>query len=279
MKNTIIILLYMSLISSCIPLYHYFPSYSSIPDFQSKNELQIDGTIGDISRSLNLRNPENGPFCFDFQIAYSLTNNIFIGYQAIYDRQIKSSPIQFLQSNINSNTIEDRISYKTNGVHAGWLNRSTKFIWGFKTGINTGQINLNYIDKNEPATDRVDFHADYNAISLAPFGAYEANYCQVAIQMNIVKSNYSSVDNKLLLLTDNKNFEPFVSINKPFNQYLFEPSVTLKAGSKNAKIVIQEILSYNIGNEKINNMRSIFFIGFEFKLDINKIVNFIKLKK
>jgi hypothetical protein len=278
-KKYISICLVILIIGSCTPMYHYFPSFSSVPDFRSNNELQINGTFGDLSKSINLRDPLSGPFCFDLQMGYSITNNIFVNLQSQYNTQIKPTPIRFFESNINANTVEDHILYKTNGINLGWLKWHNNFLWGIKTGINLGKIELDFINKNEPSSEVIDFYAKYYNFSLAPFGVYEVDYCQIAFQINLVRANYSNIDNRLNLLDDKSNYNPFVPINKPFNGYYVEPSITIKAGSKNAKIVFQEIKSFNLGNKNLYNMKFNSYIGFELKFDINKIANFIQSKK
>jgi hypothetical protein len=251
-------------------MYHYFPTYKSVPFFHKKNELQLNAAYGGV-QTLATFQPydwDKLPYCFDFQMNYSLTNHLYVDFQSVYDVH-----------KIPNFDVINQISYSYLGLDFGYYKWYGHFLAGLKSGLKSGKVELKYYD-NTKLLNHEFFYADNQIYSICPFLGYETEYSQIAIQINCLKSNYYNIDNKLTQIPtyyyDYNYFTLFKQISKPFDEYFIEPAITLKGGSKNAKVVFQAIRSFNFGNTRLNFMKFNLFVGLEFKFDIDIIVNKFK---
>jgi hypothetical protein len=253
-------------------MYHYFPDYKPVPSFHNKNELQLNGSFGDIQQIAspsNVTDIGSSPFLYDLQMNYSVTKNLFMGLQFVYDLQ-----------DISYFDIRNQISISKKGIDLGYFKWSNNFLIGIKSGIQIGKLELKYYDKNSTMPNNLFFYSDNLKYSICPFLGYETEYSQIALQLDCSELKYYNINNqltKILSENDFQYFKPFQTIKNPFINYFIEPSITLKSGFKNAKIVFQEIKFINFGNKSLNYMKFTSYVGFEFNFDINKMFDYFNV--
>ena len=252
------VILILLLINACNPIYHYFPSYQSIPNYREKNELQIDGALGNIYNIEFLNVGYETPFCLNSNIGYSISNRFFINTNISYNI-LGYGKNNYQISNLNY------------GFGLGYFNWYKGFNYGTKAGVSYGTMDIDFKDPN---LGKKSFNANNFILSFCPFIAYKYNMILLSFQLNCSNYQYQDINNEFPGINfggDLANFQKFQQIRNPFSVWFIEPSLSIKGGYKHLKIVIQKILSYHVGNTDLNYMKENFYLGLEFNFKLEEI--------
>jgi len=278
MKKIIYLAISLTFLNSCRGLYHYFPSYQSVPIFHKKNDLQIDCSAGNVQEIAgtsiygSLTSKVIRPWCFDTHVSYSLTDYLYLNFLTSYDYNYYYSESETLNPKFYY-----KVSYLTSGLGIGYYKWFSNCITGIATNVSFGKTELfdNYdIYSSYPTKANLpvkSFNANNLIFAISPFLGYEYEFSQVALQLNCSNFQYSNIRNRLggIDSNDNNFLDLLKPINESFQEWFVEPSITFKTGTKQAKFVFQETRSYHFGKTNLNYMSNNSYIGIELNFDID----------
>jgi hypothetical protein len=229
MKNSFFLFFAVLTFSSCTH-YYYLPVSPNVPLFHKKNEVRASASIG----GGNEIEAVNG------QVAYSLTNHLAVG--ATY---LKA------QNGATSNNHEG---------HGDYLDFSVGYFHPYKEDLVIevfGGYGLS--QQYHSYSSNLSAQLSYNRIFIQPSIGFSKDYFDFAFTPTLSRLQYQSIQTNLDL-TD-AHFDGLNSINAHKTSFLFEPTITLRAGWKYVKLQTQLTRLRNLSHRNLPVEKSHINVG------------------
>ena len=212
--------------------YYYIPPAQNVPLFQGKNEYQATISAGgndEVSTT-------------DVQVAYSITNNIAVMANAMVAEGGEKSSADWGRGKYIDAAI---------GYYKPFCN-----YWVFEifTGFGNGKQHHHY---NDGTSD-----LSFTKLIFQPSIGLTYNAFDIALTTGISYINFYKINNPF-----DRNHEEFYTLNnisQNHNSYLFEPSITLRAGWKYAKFQLQILSAENLSHSGLQFLYNKVSMGITF---------------
>lgn len=241
--------------SSCTH-YYYTPSAHSVPLFQMKN--QFKATIG--------QGGNDEVSTTDIHTAYSITKNIAVMANAMFANGGENSSANWGKGNYFDGAIG---FYKPFSNH--WV---FEIFTGF--GNSAQHHQYNQYDAEGWNSQNNDGTADlyFTKFFVQPSIGLTFKNFDIALTAGVSSINFYRINNSL----DRNNEESYklFTISQNHNSYLFEHSITLRAGSKYIKGQLQILLSENLSHSDLPFLYNNVSFGLTFQFRMNYLKNFLK---
>lgn len=231
MKNVILILSSVIMLSiGCTPKY-YVPTTPNVPLLENKGEIQVTGTISERSHNLNT--------------AYAVNDNLGIQFNAN----------RFDNNDDTNGGSGNQIEL---GVGRNFSLNNSRFKYEIYGLLGGGSLENHFAQSAEfIGTRNGSLTANYTKLSLQNSFGYRTKYFTAAITSSLIKLNYHNIDGNLV----HNGVDQVSYLNSHKSHYMFEQGLTLRGGFEKVQLQLQAIVNSNLEYQNFKQEKIALSIG------------------